>query len=518
MIFIRKIHLRIMGKYLKKFNNHTEYEEARQNLILPNVSLCVQENEVHYNPYVETRLICKYNVTSTSEPTALRTNYEQNIFKSMEIDGVMLDELVTAYTFDTTGVHTVKYELYDKTKLGGNNAPTFYNGNLIEAIIPDSVTNISINTFLSCESLTSITIPNSVASIDIAAFNNCSSLTSIDIPDSVTTIGGGAFQNCSSLTSVTIPDSVTSIGSGAFESTNALKVLNYNAKCELSSSFRSSWPNLETVVIGDSTPSIGDAAFNYCSGLTSVTIGSGVTSIGSGAFGGCTSLTSVTIPNSVTSIGGGAFQNCSSLTSINVNSGNTVYDSRNNCNAIIETSTNTLIVGCKTTIIPDSVTSIGNYAFQNCSSLTNITIPDSVTSIGFGAFNNCSSLISITIGNSVTSIGFGAFQNCRKLSNIVIPNSVTSISGEAFRDCSSLTSITIGSGVTTIGDNVFYECSSLTSIVSNAITAPTIKNYTFNKVKTGGTLTVPSGSSGYNVWMGIGNYYLGLYNWTKVEQ
>ena len=207
-----------MAIYLKKFDNHASYEEARQNLILPNVSLCAQENEVHYNPYVEpieTRLVCKYNVTSTSSPTVLRTNYEQNIFKSMEIDGVMLDELVTAYTFDTTGVHTVKYELYDETKLG-NSAPTFYNGNLIETVIPDSVTIIGSNAFNSCSGLTSCTIGSGVTSIGERAFYGCDFLSSIVIPDSVTSIGNEVFQGCRSLTSVTIGNGVTTISSGAF--------------------------------------------------------------------------------------------------------------------------------------------------------------------------------------------------------------------------------------------------------------------------------------------------------------
>ena len=114
-----------------------------------------------------------------------------------------------------------------------------------------------------------------------------------------------------------------------------------------------------------------------------------VTSIGDGAFRGCWGLTSVTIPNSVTSIRQGAFGSCNGLTSIKVESGNSVYDSRENCNAIIETATNTLITGCNNTIIPNSVTSIGDYAFEHCTGLTSVTIPNSVTSIGAGAFEYC---------------------------------------------------------------------------------------------------------------------------------
>ena len=138
-----------------------------------------------------------------------------------------------------------------------------------------------------------------------------------------------------------------------------------------------------------SVTSIGDDAFSGCSGLTSVTIPNSVTSIGKWAFYGCTGLTSVTIPNSVTSIGEYAFDCCTGLESIIVEDGNTVYDSRNNCNAIIETETNTLLQGCNNTVIPGSVTSIGNYAFGICEGLTSITIPNSVTSIGKGAFNGC---------------------------------------------------------------------------------------------------------------------------------
>ena len=184
---------------------------------------------------------------------------------------------------------------------------------------------------------------------------------------SVTSIGNYAFYYCSGLTSVTIGNSVTSIGNGAF------------------------WG---------------------CSGLTSITIPNSVTSIGNYAFSGCSGLTSVTIPNSVTSIGTDAFSGCSGLTSIKVATNNSKYDSRDNCNAIVETATNALIGGCKNTVIPNSVTSIGDCAFAYCEGLTSIDIPNSVTSIGFQAFKDCSGLTSVTIPNSVTSIGSGAFCNC----------------------------------------------------------------------------------------------------------
>ena len=173
--------------------------------------------------------------------------------------------------------------------------------------------------------------------------------------------------------------------------------------------------------------SIGDDAFRYCSSLTSITLPSGLTSIGHAAFLGCESLTSITIPSSVKSIGWDAFFECFSLTQIQVAPDNPVYDSRDNCNAIIETKSNTLIFGCASTIIPSSVKSIGEEAFYNCKSLTSINIPSSVKSIGEWAFAGCSNLTSITIPSSVTSIGYAAFSYCSSLTSITLPKHITNI-------------------------------------------------------------------------------------------
>ena len=198
-----------------------------------------------------------------------------------------------------------------------------------------------------------------------------------------------------------------------------------------------------------------------------------VTSIRTNAFWNCSGLTSVTIPNSVTSIGNNPFYGCSGLESMVVAAGNSTYDSRDNCNAIIETATNTLISGCKTTTIPNSVTSIGTSAFRGCSGLTSVTIPNSVTSIGSGAFQECSGLTSVTIPNSVTAIGESAFAYCSGLTSVTIGNSVTSIGSGAFQECSGLTSVTIPNSVTSIGEYAFAYCSGLTGelVIPNSLTS-----------------------------------------------
>ena len=229
---------------------------------------------------------------------------------------------------------------------------------------------------------------------------------------------------------------------------------------------------LTTITIANSVTSIGDGAFARCIALPTIIIPSSVTSIGRYAFFGCDALNSVIIPSSVISIGEKAFYDCPALASISVASENPTYDSRDNCNAIIQKADNTLIVGCKATTIPNTVTSIGYGAFYGCSALTSIDIPSSVTSIGNTAFSDCSSLTSI-----------------------IIPNSVTSIGDEMFYGCSSLTSITIPSSMKSIGYGAFYGCSVLTSVICEAVTPPTCGEDVFGSVPTEfTTLYVPEAS------------------------
>ena len=393
---------------------------------------------------------------------------------------------------------------------------------LTSVTIPNSVTSMGDHVFQGCSGLTSVTIPNSVTIIGMYAFDGCSGLTSVTIPNSVTSIGFQAFENCSKLTSVSINSneilSWNYSSSYNFSDIFGNQVNEYILGNDVTSIGNNTFYNcygLTYITLPSSVASIGNSAFSGCTGLskvivddvaawcnisfgnnssnplyyahhiysdndteiTNLIIPQGVTSIGDYAFYGCSGLTSLTIPNSITSIGNDAFSSCSSLNKV------VVEDIAAWCNISFDNiSSNPLCYAhhlysdndTETTnlIIPQGVTSIGNYAFYGCSGLTSVTIPNSVTSIGNYAFYGCSGLTSVTIPNSVTSIGSYAFQYCSGLTSIDIPSSVTSIRNYTFIGCSGLTFITIPNGVTTIGSSAFYGCSGLTSLtIPNSITS-----------------------------------------------
>lgn len=236
-----------------------------------------------------------------------------------------------------------------------------------------------------------------VTSIEQKAFRSCEWLTSIEIPSTVTSIGSSTFYDCTNLVSVTLPESLTEIRSATF----------YNCT------------NIASVTIPDKVTYVGSSAFYNCSRLASIAIPGSVETIYSGAFAECTGLTSVTIPGSVTSIGVGAFSRITGLATIRVDKDNKIYDSRNDCNAIIETATNKLISGCKNTIIPDNVTAIGEEAFRGSIGLTSIEIPGTVRTIGDYAFSLCDGLTSVTIPGSVITIGVYAFRGCTAVRELI---------------------------------------------------------------------------------------------------
>ena len=366
--------------------------------------------------------------------------------------------------------HTIKGVTV--TSIGGS--AFRYCTSLTSVTIPDSVTSIGEEAFYGCWDLTRLTIPGSVTSIDKDAFCFCSSLTSVTIPDSVTSIGDSAFYGCESLTSVTIPDSVTSIGSCAFYGCASLTSVTIpDSVTSIGGSAFYGCTSLTSVTIPDSVTSIGGSAFYNCKSLTSVTIPGSVTSIGWSAFYGCASLTSVTIPDSVTSIGNCAFASCTSLTGIWVAEGNSHY--ANDASGVLFNKDKTTLVQCPGAFaaytIPNSVTSIGEYAFSHCTSLTSVTIPNSVTSIGEHAFSDCTSLTSVTISDSVTSIGEYAFYDCTSLTDVYYAGSEAqwkAISISSNRNDDLLTA------------NIHYNYGSHTHSYKDVVTAPTCteKGYT----------------------------------------
>ena len=408
---------------------------------------------------------------------------------------------------------------------------------LTSVTIPDSVTDIGDYAFSGCSGLTSITIPDSVTSIGNGAFSGCSGLTDvyyqgdlsgwlgiefadssanpmvytknvyidgellqgdIVIPDGTEKIGDYAFYNCSGLTSIIIPGSVTDIGDYAFSGCSNLTSITIPFVGEKADGtgatyfgyiFGASvyWDNdeyvpetLKEVIIAGGT-NIGEDAFSGCSGLTSVTIPDSVTSIGERAFSGCSGLTSIVIPDSVTSIGGYAFLECSGLTDVYYQ-GDLLgwlgiefdgYDPNPMYYADNLYINGELLQG--DVVIPDGVTSIGNYAFRGCSGLTSVTISDSVTSIGNYAFYGCSGLTSISIpfvgantdGTGSTSFDYIFGYDVPESLQEVIITGGENIADGAFEGLASLTTVIIPGTVTELGDDVFAGCSSLEKIIFN---------------------------------------------------
>ena len=302
-----------------------------------------------------------------------------------------------------------------------------------------TVVGIGDYAFVNCDKITSFSIPSTVKTIGNYAFFGCERLTSLTIPDNVKTIGGHAFWYCHNITSLTIPKGVVSIGNCAFSYWYALKSITVDSNNPVFDSRDGCNAVIET------------ATNTLVVSCQNTKIPNTVTSLRDYAFFGCGNLTSITIPSSVTDIGYENFNCCYSLTSMIVEGNNPIYDSRNNCNAIIETATNTLVAGCQKTEIPNSIVTIGQCAFWGCRNVETFTIPNSVKTIDASAFGTCSDLTSISIPNSVTTIGRKAFYGCSKIISAVIPSSVQTIGNRVFSVCNNLTSLKVDE------DNPYYD-------------------------------------------------------------
>lgn len=292
-----------------------------------------------------------------------------------------------------------------------------------------NVVNLAYCCFFDCPYITEIHIPNTVEKIETSAFDYCSSLTGLAIPKSVNHIGGN-FSYCGNLKSIVVDsdnkifDSRDNCNAIINTAENELVIGCNNSTIPQSVKSIASWAfsgceSLEELIFPDnSVTSIGSDAFRECISLKSIRFPNSLISIGEFACWGCKSMKAIAIPYSVQKIGEHAFANCQNLSEIRVDSENGVFDSRDNCNAIIETATNSLKVGCYNTMIPQTITSIGDFAFQYCTGLSQIVLPNSITNIGQLAFYGCSKLASVTIPNVVTSIGESAFEECPSLLNI----------------------------------------------------------------------------------------------------
>ena len=379
-----------------------------------------------------------------------------------------LESMTLPFVGSSRGNSGSKYDvfgyIFGTTKYtGGNCIKQYYSSSGSESYcIPSSLKSVTITdetvigygAFNNCRDITSVVICSGVTKIQAYAFWECYGLKSVTIPNSVLDINVGAFTGCSGLTSVKIPDDITSIKSAVFYNCSGLKRLE----------------------IPYSVTSIESEAFSDCYGLTNVTIPNNVTNIGSYAFYNCKGLASVTIPDSVMNIGKDAFSACKDSLYVETPCGvrmvdgwaigiGKTYSNDLDFTGVRGIASYALSHGPFTNIrIPNSVKSIGEFAFAGCTSVKSLTIDAGTTIIGSGSFSGCSGLTSVTIGNGVTSIGSSAFLGCSRLSGVTIPDSVTDIGDDAFRDCSGLTSVIIGNSVTNIGSYAFRDCSGLTRV------------------------------------------------------
>ncbi len=382
---------------------------------------------------------------------------------------VYLPSTLSNITNSTSSGYAPFYECRNITKItvpqyviDGNRSAssifTYSKGNIKQVDFSGTIKYIgsyAFDGFTGLENISSKTvlIPSTVTSIGAYAFRNCSSVSSIEVPDFVTIIGDWAFQNCSNATVLKLGKKLEKIESGAF----------YNC---------SKLPNL---IVPEGVTKIGDCAFQYCNALTEVHLPSTLSSISNSTSSGyapfyeCRNITKITVPQYV--IDGSR-------------SASSIFNYSKNKIENVEFSGNVTFIGAyafdgftgfkniseDTVVIPSTVTSIGNYAFRNCSSVSSIEVPDFVTSIGDWAFQNCYSMTTLNLGKGLQYIGAGAFQNCSSIPNLIVPEGVKTIGDCAFQYCNALTEVRLPSTLSNISNSTssgyapFYECRNITKI------------------------------------------------------
>ena len=413
---------------------------------LTNVLIPDSVTEIGEGAFWETFLQSRPEV-EVAIPDSVTTIGEHAFYRCYGLRTVLIPESVTNIgetAFMSCGNVT------NVTILGDYVCPFFGCTNIETVTLGGKMTKIGDYMFSGCTVLRDITIPDSVTNIGKSAFRDCRGLTNVALPDNVTSIEDYSFSGCSGLTGVAIPDSVTSIGRDAFQNCDAL----FDTTSVSGVRLVDGW------AIGVTNP------LPVAVGLTDVP------GIASGAFDACTTLTSVTVSSSVRDIGSRVFSGCENLASFQVAQDNPAYASKDGVLFSKDMKTLVRVPPRKTGFfaIPDSVTNVGNFAFEGCTNLTSVMIPDSVTGIGEGAFSNCDGLTDLIIPPSVTNIGKGAFANCDGLRAMTIPDGVTGIAPELFQFC-ELTSITIPDSVTNIGEYAFYCCDMTNVAIPDSVTS-----------------------------------------------
>ncbi len=365
---------------------------------------------------------------------------------------------------------------------------------LLSVTLPSSLRTIPAYAFYLCRSLASLSIPPTVETIEEAAFTGCRALSSVSIPNSVTKIGDAAFSNCRALVSVKLPDSLTTIEPHTFSVCFNLSSINIPASVTTIGASAFLQCSLENITIPSSVTTIGESAFQQCA-FASLSIPNSVTNIEATAFYGCRNLTSIILPPSVSSVGIGAFGGCAVLKEIKVESGNDYYQS---VDGILYNKYKSILMqypAGKTGdfITPNTVSTIGDYAFSGCTKITALEISGSVERIGNNAFQSAS-IPALTIPNSVRSIGESAFYYS-DITSMIIPNSVTFIGSYAFSRCNELTSIILPKSIRNIESYVFYESNNLNKIVDLNPEPQICGEYSFYGVPNSAVVYVPKNCS-----------------------